>query len=132
MAPILFDEGQYEPDKQISIQELKERFERIGVQTKKSLQVARYLVEPTSSDEFVVNEGLKLEQHEVLKNLHQLIGQYYLYIQEETTGYTNDPNVIQEEQMQRLLVENFAQMRETLIESLKCEDYDDKGLLELS
>ena len=48
----------------------------------------------------MVNEDLSLESHEVLTSLQRLIGPYYLYIQEETTGYNNDdPNVVKEEFM---------------------------------
>ena len=39
---------------------------------------------------------------------------------------------MQEEYMQKLVYENFYQSRETLIEALKCEDYEEQGLLELS
>ena len=132
IAPLLFDEGQYDPDSYISIQELHEKFENLGIQAKKSLQVARFLVEPVSDEEYIVNENMKAESQEVLSKLQQLIGQYYLYIQEEVTGYNDDPNVIQEEYMQKLVFENFSRFRETLIESLKCEDYEEEGLLELS
>ena len=34
--------------------------------------------------------------------------------------------------MQKLVYENFSRYRETLVESLKCEDYEEQGLLELS
>lgn len=55
-----------------------------------------------------------------------------MYIQEETADYKDDPNVIQEEYMQKLVFENFSHYRESLVESLKCEDYEEEGLLELS
>ena len=132
MAQILFEEGQYDRNQQISISELKVKFESLGVQSKKSLQVARYLIEPVTEDDFVVNENTSIKSQEVLQNLAKLIGQYYLYIQEETTGYNDDPSVVQEEYMQKLVYENFSRYRETLVESLKCEDYEEQGLLELS
>lgn len=34
--------------------------------------------------------------------------------------------------MKKLVVENFGRSRETLIEALRCEDYDEEGILELS
>lgn len=34
--------------------------------------------------------------------------------------------------MQKLVFENFHQSREALLEALKCEDYEEEGLLELS
>ena len=89
------------------------------------MQVARFLVEPASDEEYMVNENMKAQSLQVLTKLQELIGQYYLYIQEETTGYNDDPHVVQEEYMQKLVYENFANYRETLIESLKCEDYEE-------
>ena len=85
-----------------------------------------------SDEEFVINENAKVKCNQVLKNLAQLIGNYYLYIQEETAGYHDDPSVVQEEYMQKLFFENFSRYKETLVESLKCEDYEEQGLLELS
>ena len=85
-----------------------------------------------SDEEFLINENAKVKCDQVLKNLSGLIGNYYLYIQEETTGYHDDPSVVQEEYMQKLFFENFSRYKETLVESLKCEDYEEQGLLELS
>ena len=80
----------------------------------------------------MINENAKVKCDQVLKNLSGLIGNYYLYIQEETTGYHDDPSVVQEEYMQKLFFENFSRSKEALAESLKCEDYEEQGLLELS
>ena len=66
MAPILFEEGQYDRNQQISISELKVKFESLGVQSKKSLQVARYLVEPVNEEDFIVNESTSFKSQEVL------------------------------------------------------------------
>ena len=66
MASILFEEGQYDRNQQISISELKVKFESLGVQSKKSLQVARYLVEPVNEEDFIVNESTSLKSQEVL------------------------------------------------------------------
>lgn len=51
---------------------------------------------------------------------------------EEGTEYDDDPNFVQEEYMKKLVVENFGRYRETLVEALRCEDYDEEGILELS
>ena len=48
MAPLLFDEDSYDPASEISINELRQKFEGLGVQAKKSNQLARYLIEPPS------------------------------------------------------------------------------------
>ena len=34
--------------------------------------------------------------------------------------------------MQELIYQNFSTSRETLIEALRCEDYEEEGLLEMS
>ena len=63
--------------------------------------------------------------------MQKLIGAYHLYRQ-EGTAYDDDPNFVQEEYMKKLVVENFGRYREALVEALRCEDYDEEGLLELS
>lgn len=60
-----------------------------------------------------------------------MIGTYHLYL-EEGAEYNDDPNYVQEEYMKKLVVENFGRYRETLLEALRCEDYDEEGILELS
>ena len=54
MAPLLFDAQ--DSDAEISINELRSKFEGLGVQSKKSSQLARYLIEPPSSGEIIFNE----------------------------------------------------------------------------
>ena len=34
--------------------------------------------------------------------------------------------------MKKLVVENFGRSRDSLVEALRCEDYDEEGILELS
>ena len=98
---------------------------------KKSTQLARFLIEPPNSGEIIYNENLKTSSQSILLKLQNLIGSYHLY-REEGTGYDEDPNYVQEEYMKKLVVENFGRYRETLLEALRCEDYDEEGLLELS
>ena len=64
MAPILFGlEGSYEPYAQISIKELRSKFENLGFSTKKSILLARYLIEnnknqnQNQSGEVIYNEN---------------------------------------------------------------------------
>lgn len=56
MAPLLFDEQRYDPDAEVTINELRQKFEGLGVQSKKSTQLARYLIEPPSTGEIIFNE----------------------------------------------------------------------------
>ena len=65
-------EGSYDPSAQISIRELIEKFTDFGLQAKKCIQLARYLVEsnqdpsPNTSGEVLYNENLSAETQAVL------------------------------------------------------------------
>lgn len=131
MAPLLFEEGTFQPDQDISIAELKVKFEGLGIQTKKSTQLARYLIELPTQGEIIFNDQLKAQSRDVVDKLANLIGQYHLY-GSAGSAFDDDPNFVQEEYMKKLVVENFGRYRETLVEALRCEDYDEEGLLELS
>ena len=138
MAPLLFGfEGSYDPTEQISIKDIKAKFEDLGIQTKKAVQLARYLVEnnqhqnQNQSGEVLYNENLTAETQIILISLQQLIGHYYLY-KDEGSEYDQDQNCIQEEYIQKLVYENFYPIRESFYEALRCEDYEEQGLLELS
>ena len=48
MAPLLFDTNNFDPEAEITINDLKGKFEALGLQSKKSTQLARYLIEPPS------------------------------------------------------------------------------------
>ena len=74
---------------------------------------------------------MKAQADEIVSKLAQLIGPYHLY-RPEGTAFDDNPDYVQEEYMKKLVVENFGRYRETLVESLRCEDYDEEGLLELS
>ena len=51
---------------------------------------------------------------------------------QEGEAFDENPNFVHEEYLKKLIVENFGRYRETLVEALRCEDYDEEGLLELS
>ena len=131
MAPLLFEEDGFEADAEISINELRQKFENLGVQSKKSTQLSRFLIEPPSQGEIIYNENCKASCEEVVTKLQKLIGQYHLY-RAEGTDFDDDPAYVQEEYMKKLVLENFGRFRDTLVEALGCEDYDEEGLLELS
>ena len=65
-----------------------------------------------------------------MSKLKTLVGPYHLY-HSEGNAYDNDPNYVQEEYMKKLVVENFGRFRESFIDALRCEDYEEEGLLEL-
>ena len=56
--------------------------------------------------------------------MSKLIGEYCLY-KPEGSEFDNDPNYVQEEYMQKLVLQNFGNCRDTLIEALRCEDYEE-------
>ena len=59
MAPLFFDTNNFDPDAEITINDLRGKFEGLGLQSKKSTQLARYLIEPPSQGEIIFNESLK-------------------------------------------------------------------------
>ena len=69
MAPLLFDEQRYDPDSEVTINELRQKFEGLGVQSKKSTQLARYLIEPPSSGEIIFNEQQKSSAGDIVSKL---------------------------------------------------------------
>jgi len=117
-------------DEMVSIAELRQVFEALNLPQKKALLVARYLVETPSQGEFAFNENLTVNIGEALVSLVKLVGEYSLY-SPEGSEFDNDPNNVQEEYMQRLVLQNFGDSRETLIEALSCEDYEEHGILDL-
>ena len=70
------------------------------------------------------NENMTSQIGEALSHLMQLIGDYSLF-SPEGASYDDDIGYIQEEYMQKLVMENFGDDREMLIEALKCEDYEE-------
>lgn len=74
MAPLLFEEDGFEVDAEISINELRQKFENLGVQSKKSTQLSRFLIEPPSQGEIIYNENCKASCEEVVTKLQKLIG----------------------------------------------------------
>ena len=92
------------------------------------------MIESPSQTDIIFNENLTAELHQAVSKLQQLIGTYSLYRKEgsSVSEYDDDQNVVAEEYMQKLVYENFYQVRETLSEALQCEDYEEEGILELS
>ena len=92
------------------------------------------MIESPSQTDIIFNENLTTELQQAVSKLQQLIGTYSLYRKEgsSVSEYDDDQNVVAEEYMQKLVYENFYQVRETLSEALQCEDYEEEGILELS
>lgn len=67
-------------DTEVSIIELKSKFDALGVPAKKGGLLARYLIEPLNQAEIVYNENAKLTQSEIILVLKDLIGDYKLYM----------------------------------------------------
>ena len=84
MAPLLFDLETFDSNAQVSINEIKQKFENLGIGAKKSTQIARFLIEPPSQGEVIFNETLKAKSDDIVMKLQNLIGQYHLYCPEGT------------------------------------------------
>ena len=69
MAPLLFEEDGFEADAEITINKLRQKFENLGVQAKKSTQLSRFLIEAPSQGEIIYNENCKATCEEVVTKL---------------------------------------------------------------
>lgn len=115
---------QEETPEDVSIAELREIFQSLGLTTKRSNTLARYLIEKPGQGDIIFNENLKSAVEDVLQKLSDLIGEYSLY-RPQGSDYDDDPNYVQEEYLQKLILQNFGSSRDTLLEALKCEDYEE-------
>ena len=61
----------------------------------------------------------------------RLVGNYCLY-EPEGADFVDDPRFVQESYMQTMIFSVFGRARETLLESLKSEDYEEEGVLEFA
>jgi hypothetical protein len=75
----LFGFAKQASNSEVSILELKSKFDALGVAAKKGLLLARYLIEPLNQVEIVYNENAKSAQSEIIAVLRDLIGDYKLY-----------------------------------------------------
>ena len=134
LAPLLFEGTEIAADDELSIDEMKTVFEHVGLSAKKSTLVARYLIEPESQDDILYNESMRADVSQILLKLKELVGEYCLYASnsDQVDVNNDDSTFIQEEYMQRMVFSNFWNQKETLLESLKCEDYEEEGIIELT
>lgn len=110
---------------------MREVVHSLGIQTKKCNTLARFLVETPGQGDIIFNENLRQEVETVLLKLQALIGNYCLY-RPQGSDFDDDPNYAQEDFLQKLVLQYFSTSRETLTEALKCEDYDEQGILDLA
>jgi hypothetical protein len=118
--------GAYCPEDEITLKDLKVKFESLGVKAPKSQQLARYLVEPKVGGEVVFSDNSYCTQKEVIDHLYVLIGPYKIYSEGSGEDYANDAK------MQAAAVNKFGRLKQTLSDALACEDYEDTGILELT
>ena len=67
----------------------------------------------------------------ILAKLLNLVGSYCLY-EQEGSQFGQDPRYVKESYMQQQVFNFFGRARETLLESVKCEDYEEEGILEFA
>jgi len=116
--PQIDNSEEFDGDEDVSIEELKSLFEQLGIQTQKSQWLARYIVEPQSGAEIVLNEALTCTKDQALAQLAELIGPYEIYEQ------VNDPS------MTKLFFGTYAEHRGTLYNALKLADYEESGVVD--
>jgi len=117
------------PADEITLKDLKVKFESLGVKAPKSQQLARYLVEPKTGGEVVFNENAYCTQKEAIDHLYTLIGPYKIYSAElKGEDYTSDAK------MQKAAIDKFGRVstKQALEDALTSEDYEDTGILELT
>jgi len=119
----------YIPKQEVSILQLKSKFETLGVDEKRSQSLARYLVEPQNQTEIIYNENAKATQKEVIEMLQGIIGHYFLYT--EDAAKADDVKTMHEDMLRRMIVDNFGRQRTSFVDMLQCEDYDEEGILKL-
>lgn len=136
----------YSEDAGVSIRQLKLRFEQLGVNAKKALLVARFLIEPKETKQqtaadyaatVVLNEDLERTQKGIVDDLYDLVGPYKIFVDSDTKLPTNEDNeddaaldYANESDMRRKVAEKFSRCKTTLMESLGCEDYGGEGYLD--
>ncbi len=94
---------------------------------KKALLAARFVVEAHSgAGELVVNEDLAAPQKRIVDELYELVGPYKLYSESEA-----GMDFATEAGMRAAVAKRFARFKDTLQDSLSCEDYEQEGVLDL-
>jgi len=62
--------------------------------------------------------------------LQELVGDYKLYKENESDDY-NEEHYVTHEQCQRLVIDRLGRHKQSFIDNLQCEDYDEEGILDL-
>ena len=127
IEPLFFEP--YVPDQEVSILQLKSKFEKLGVDEKKSQLLARYLVEPQNQVEVIYNENNKASQQEVIEILNDTIGHYFLYVDQEEKA--DDKKTAHEGMLIKMVVDNFGRQRASLVEEFGDMDLESRGALKL-
>lgn len=111
--PDLFFEN-YDPTASVTIIQLINIFEGLGVNAKKALLLARYLIEPQDQAEITYSENLSTAAGEVVELLGDMLCPYSLF-----------EDKADQLMMARIVGDKFSRYRDTLVEALQCEDYDE-------
>ena len=76
VTQLILQTDDYNMQTPITIGELRQKFEKLSIDMKKSTQLARFLIEPPGQTDIIFNENQKLQLLRVMMNLQKLIGQY--------------------------------------------------------
>ena len=96
----------YKEAMEISISDLKVKFESLGVKAPKSLLITRYLIEPQKGGEVVFSENTVSTQKNIVDQLYDLVGPYKIY-----SDVQHGVDFTSEQQMQKMAVEKFGRYR---------------------
>lgn len=118
LQELFFDD--FDVNEPVTIAEMKDCFDDLGVTKSKSLLMARYLIESPSQGDFMFNDQAKSTMGEIVRELKETIGQYALY---KAEGYEieDDANYVSEEFMKKKVVETYGKSRSELEDSLNSE-----------
>lgn len=97
---------------------LRDIFETNGIPDKKSLLLARYIIEPQKEKELVLSEDISMSQKMIIAGLEGLIGHYKIY---------NDNNLAKK--YTDILTKILHPCKNTLKDTLMLEDYDEEGTI---
>jgi hypothetical protein len=116
----------HNPSEEVSIAKLRGDFESLGIKPDKAYLLARYVVEPKSGGEIVVNEHASCSQSDALDALYDLIGPYKIYSEHNSgVDYASDSAMLKK------VVDKFGRKIQNLTEALSYEDFEDSGILDL-
>lgn len=89
--------------------------------------MARYIVEPKTGGEVVLNEQAKCTKKQAVDALTSIIGTYKVY-----SDSKSGKQFVSDASMKQITHEKFGKYRPALNDALASEDYEDTGIIDLT